>query len=267
MALHSPIRAVTALAAAGIISGCATVDDTLDSATDAAVYGVTGPRASSEAPASGASASGGGTPPPMAIHRYSMALFQAMFYQGGYNLATQDFEPGEYVHWTASGMGAGDWFKKALLKRRDDGSEWWRLIAHNDGDTVTMEPLFSPPEEGSNRRVLRLRVQYPDEQPKEVPITEEDSQRWVLQSQRTLTAESYKGLKVGVADVTVPAGTFTADHLQTSHPGQGGTVNWYVSDTVPGGVVKFRWQHEDDKRVLELKDFGDGRTTSKLGAF
>lgn len=252
-----------------MLSGCATVDEAVESATDSAVYGVTGPGASPEAPGSGAPAgSGGGTPPPMAIHNYSMALFQATFYQGGYNLATQDFSPREYVHWTASGMGAGDWFKKALLKRRDDGSKWGgHLVAHNDGETVTMEALFSPPEESGNRRLLRLRVQYPDEQPEEVPITEEDSERWVLQGQRTLTAESYEGLKVGVADVTVPAGTFTANHLQTSHPGQGGTGNWYVNDTVPGGVVKFRWQHEDDERVLELKDFGDGRTTSKLGAF
>ena len=263
MAFHLPIRAVAALSAAALLSACASVHDAVDSATDAAVYGLTGPRAQAGA----APASGGGTPPPMAIHGYSMALFQAMFYQGGYNLATEDFEPGEYVHWTASGMGAGDWFKKALLKRRDDGAEWWRLVAHNDGDTITMEALFAPADDAGNRRVLRLRAQYPDEEPQEVPITEEDSRRWVLHSQRTLTKESYKGLKVGVADVTVPAGTFTVDHLRTSHPGRGGTVHWYVSDQVPGGVVKFRWQLEDDDPVMELKDFGSGATASELGAF
>ena len=263
MALHPLIRLTTALAAAAMLSACATVHDAVDSATDAAVYGLTGPRAQAGPPA----ATSGGTPPPMALHGYSMALFQALFYQGGYNLATEEFEPGEYVHWQASGMGAGDWFKKALLKRRDDGAEWWRLVSHNDGDTITMEALFEPADSAGNRRVLRLRVQYPDEAPQEVPITEEDSRRWVLHGQRTLTEESYAGLKVGVMDITVPAGTFTTDHLRTSHPGRGGTVHWYVSDRVPGGVVKFRWEGDGEEHVLALKDHGSGATSSELGAF
>ena len=98
-------------------------------------------------------------------------------------------------------------------------------------------------------------------------LDEQDSQRWMLHGKRTLTEESYAGLKVGVEDITVPAGTFTTDHLRTSHPGRGGTVHWYVSDRVPGGVVKFRWEGNGDEHVMTLKDFGSGATSSQLGAF
>lgn len=264
MAITRMTRLAAALSTAALLAGCGSVQEVVDSAADATVHGLTGPRAQAgPPPASG----GGGTPPPMALHGYTMALFQAMFYQGGYNLATEGFEPGEYVRWKASGMGAGDWFEKALLKRREDGSEWWRLVTHNDGDTIRMEALFAPADSAGNRQVRRLRVQYPDEQPEEVPVTEESSNRWVLHGQRTLTEESYQGLKVGVEDVTVAAGTFTADHLRTSHPGRGGTVHWYVSERIPGGVVKFRWVGDGEEHVLTLEEYGDGATASELGAF
>ncbi|HKJ72308.1 MAG TPA: hypothetical protein VKA55_11190 [Gammaproteobacteria bacterium] len=262
MSWKVPPRLAAALSAALLLSACSGVHDAVDRAADAAVFGLTGPRAQAGPPP----ASSGGAPPPAAIHGYTMALFQALFYQGGYNLATEDFEPGEYVAWEASGMGSGDWFRKALLKRRDDGAEWWRVKTHNDGDTFTMEALLAAADDASGRRILRLRVQYPGEQPQEVPVTEQDSRRWVVDSQRTLTQESYQGLKLGVEDVTVPAGTFTVDHLRSGQPG-GGTVNWYLSDRVPGGVVKFRWERGDTAQVLALNDYGSGSAASELGAF
>lgn len=255
------------VSAAALVTACGTVDSlhsAVDSATDAAVHGMTGTRHTGGPPPS---SGGGGAPPPMALHGYSMALFQALFYQGGYDLATEGFDPGEYVQWQASGVGDGDWLEKALLRRRDDGSEWWRVASHSGDGTIIMEALFAPAGSDGSRQIRRMRVKWPDKEPQEVPITEEESSRWVLHGQRTLTEESYAGLKVGVEDVSVPAGSFTTDHLRTGHPGRGGTVHWWVSEQIPGGVVKFRWEGEDDKQILALKDFGDGATESKLGVF
>lgn len=251
------------------LSGCGTVDKihgTVDSATEQAVYGVTGPRSSGEqTPAAG---SGGGAPPPAAIHGYAMGLFQAVFYQGGYSLPRAGFEPGEYVQWEAQGAGDAEWFEKALLKRKDDGSEWWRVASHTSSGPIVMEALFGPAGASGDRSIRRLRVKWPDqERPEEVPITEEDSEKWVLNKHRTLTEESYAGLKVGVEEVTVPAGTFTADHLRTSHPGRGGTVHWWITEQVPGEVVKYRWEGNGDQQVLSLKEYGDDAGGSRLGAF
>jgi hypothetical protein len=250
-----------------LFTGCSAIDGldrALDSATGAAAEGLVGP---TEGHGSAPAASGGGMPPPMAMHGYTMALFQVMFYQGGYNLTKEPFEPGEYVRWEATGMAQGDWFEKALLKRRTDGSEWWRVATHSEDGTLTIEALFGPAGEDGNRRVRRMRVQYPGEAAQEVPVSEQQSDKWVLHARRTLTPESYKGLKVGVADLSVPAGSFTADHLRTAHPGQGGTVHWWVSEQVPGGIVKYLWESEGERHLLELKEFGSDAGGSRLGAF
>jgi len=240
-----------------------TIDKAVDSATNAAVYGMTGKRSTAQPPANG------GAPSPRALHAYTMAIFQAVFYQGGYQMAVSDFDVGDYVQWQAKGYGdEGQWFEKDLLKRLDDGKEWWRVTAHTGkGKTVIMEALLSPADKGVGRKIRRLRVKWPDEEPREVPISEGESARWALENPRTLTPESYKGLKVGVENVQVPAGSFTADHLSTGAPGQTGTMHWWVTDQVPGGIVKFEWKGEDGSRVLALKDFGGGKTVSKLGAF
>ena len=264
----------TLASGAGIVAalslvGCSTVDSlhsAVDTATDAAVHGMTGKRSTGGPPPA---ASSGGAPPPAAVNGMAMGLFQALFYQGGYHMAVADFDEGDYVRWQARGYGeGGQWFEKALLKRREDGKEWWRVVNHmGDGDTIVMEALFSPAGADGARKILRMRVQWPDKQPQEVPITKESSESWVLNRPRELTEESYAGLKQGVADVTVPAGTFTADHLSTGAPGQPGTLHWWMADNVPGGVVKFELEGEDASRVLALKSFGSGRTESRLGAF
>ncbi|MFA9462146.1 hypothetical protein [Thiohalorhabdus methylotrophus] len=260
------LMAGTGGAACLFLTACSAVDavhTAVDKATDAAVHGMTGKRST------GGGGTAGATPPPAALHGYTMGVFQAVFHLGGYQMAVAEFEPGDYIRWQARGYGEqGQWFKKSLLKRLDDGREWWRVVTHTgDGDEVVMEALLSAPRGDGVRGIRRLKVQWPGEQPREVPITEQEASRWALGSPRKLTEESYKGLKVGVENVNVPAGTFTADHLSTGASGQSGTMHWWVTDRVPGGIVKFEWKGEDASRVMALKDHGNGDTVSRLGAF
>lgn len=267
MRIAHKLRAATAAVSLLLFAGCGTVDGldrALDSATGAAAEGLVGPTTGS---GSAGGASGSGMPPASAMHSYSMALFQHLFYQGGYNVTQEPFEPGEYVQWEASGMEQAQWFEKALLKRRDDGSEWWRVAAHSEDGTLILEALFGPAADDGSRKVRRMRVQYPDESPQEVPVSEQDSDQWMLHGHRTLTEESYQGLKVGTEDIQVPSGSYTADHLRTSHPGRGGTVHWWISDRVPGGIVKYKWEAEGDHHALSLKDFGSDAGGSQLEAF
>ena len=100
-----------------------------------------------------------------------------------------------------------------------------------------------------------------------MPITKDNADKWTLHRQRELTNESYEGLKVGTASVRVPAGMFTTEHLRGSHPRYGGTVHWYLTDKVPGGLVKYRSERDGDTRVLELTQYGSGKTSSELGVF
>ncbi|MFO8155541.1 MAG: hypothetical protein ACQERR_05875 [Pseudomonadota bacterium] len=252
------LRTLVAATVLPLLAGCGTIeglDRVVDSATGAAVDRM--------APES----MSGGAPPPEAMHGYTMGLFQAVFYQGGYDVVRESFEPGEYVQWEASGIERGNSFEKALLKRQDDGSEWWRVTTRSEDGTLTIEALFAPPDDEGDRRVRRMRVQYPGEEPQEVPVSEQDSDKWVLHARKTLTEESYQGLKVGVEAIRVPAGSFTTDHLRTGHPGRAGTVQWWISEEVPGGIVRYKWEHEDNHRTLSLEEFGSDAGGSRLGAF
>ncbi len=131
-----------------------------------------------------------------------------------------------------------------------------------------MEALLEPEDDSRSRRILRLRQKLgPDQQAQEVPITKDNADKWTLDRQRELTEESYKGMKVGRESITVAAGTFQVDHLRSTHPQRGGTVDWYLSERVPGGVVRYVWKSNGSEHTMSLSDYGDGETSSQLGAF
>lgn len=218
---------------------------------------------------------------PGTLHSYTMALFQMTFYYGGYNLAVDNYEPGDYTRWKAKGVTQGEWFERALIKRKENGAEWWRVESHDETEggkdkIFIAEALLSAPnEETGQRKILRMRVKYPDEEePSEVPVTEKDSKQWVINTKRTLTEESYKGMKVGTEQLSTPAGTFQTEHLQTDYYGGDGQINWWLSEKVPGEVVKYNQIIEDteegQKRTqyeVTLTAFGQDATSSKLGVF
>jgi len=210
---------------------------------------------------------------PQLFYAYSMSVFQMTFYQGGYyHYGSNDFEPGQWVRFAVTGYAEANTTERALLKRNEDGSEWWRVETRstNDNgaeDVVIMEALFTAPDEAGTRRVVRMRSLIPgNTEPSEVPITEEDRDRWVVQGGQRLTKESAEGMKVGTSEVTTPAGKFTCDQLQTQMGNV--TANWYVNEDVPGQFVRYTQDEDGTVRYShELVAMGTDATTSKLGAF
>ena len=88
-----------------------------------------------------------------------------------------------------------------------------------------------------------------------------------MSDNRRLTGESLEGMTVGDESVQTPAGSFAARHLQTKGY-DSTTMNWWLTDQVPGQLVKFvRTKPESDELYYQvvLKEYGDGRTESKLG--
>lgn len=212
---------------------------------------------------------------PDLMYGYSMAVFQAMFYHGGYYFQSDnDYAVGQWTQWRGEGYSEGDLFEKTLLHRRSDGSEWWRVETRSKVDTdnpevVVMEALFSAPEEAAgSRRVLRMRALLPGEQqPREIAVTEQNSRTWVMSGNRQLTEESRQGMKVGTESIETPAGTFTADHLRTGTASGGATMDWWLTTDVPGSVVKWTRSNTDGEVYgsTTLLGWGEGQTTSKLG--
>lgn len=215
----------------------------------------------------------GATIGPGNLHAYSMQIFRVYYYHGGYNLPIASYEEGEYTRWKTTGGGRGDVVERTLFERRDDGSEWWRLetIYSDDGDDEKdryIQEVLLAPEEDGDRDILRMRVKYPDEEePSEVPVTEEESKEWAVSSQQELTEESFNGMHVGAETIETPAGSFQTDRYRASHYQGSGDVNWWLAaGEVPGDVVQYNQVDDDDTRYsVVLVDYGSDATESKLG--
>lgn len=208
------------------------------------------------------------------MQQLMVSSFSLMFYHGGYYVADQaPYAPGQYTRWNSEGATQGEFLERALLRRNDDGTEWWRVETRAQGDeqNTIMEALMSAPDAAGNRQIRRMRAQFAGEpEPREIPITESNASTYYLNAQTQLTPESLDGMTVGDASVTVPAGTFKTRHVRFTNYQGAGELNWYMTNAVPGGVVKYRnvvrdGDKEDVIYNVVLESFGDGSTTSKLG--
>lgn len=202
---------------------------------------------------------------------YMNYLFTLAFHSGSYTFDAMEYEPGEWTRWRltdAAEEGPPPEMERAFLHRTDAGQEWWRVKyvaqAEEGADSITVEALFDP-ESGEFRR-MRTRMPGEDEA-KEMPV-EEGTYGYV--APRRLTAESLEGATVGTASVRVPAGTYTARHVRYGSVGQG-TMEWWLSDNVPGGMVKYGASGESrgegldtDNWTVELMASGTG-ASSELG--
>lgn len=218
---------------------------------------------------------------PDLIQGYSIALFRMLFYHGGVYVSHMNYKPGQFTRWSANGVRQGEWFERVLLKRNEDGSEWWRVESRaksKEGEKeerLVLEALLSKGNDTrGTRKIRRMRALYPGEKEhQEVPISEANSSTWVLTSSQQLTSESLDGMTVGTKKVTVPAGEFSAKHVQMKRAKKS-MIDWYLVDSVPGGVVLYKHtvlKDDGDKDAkdtvweMKLMEHGEGMTQSKLG--
>ncbi len=166
----------------------------------------------------------------------AQVLFSRAFTAGGMWPAQADYRPGEWVRYRATVSGdsetALDTLERAYLKETAEGNQWWRVQGLQGGETWIYEALVNP----SQGRVVRLRAKDPEGNVGEVPVTENT----VYQSPQSLTEESVEGATVGTEQVDTPAGAFSARHVKYQGGTGGGTVTWYLSEEVPGHVVKYQ---------------------------
>ncbi len=212
---------------------------------------------------------------PQFTRLYASYMFSYAFTPGGYWVETNDYEPGDWTRWrfTENGETDGSWLERAFLRRLEDGREWWRVAMYDadSDDTVTLEALF----DADRSSILRLRSQFPGQDIGEMPVGEGTP---VYSEPLTLTAESLEGATVGTQTVQVPAGRFTARHVRFTDVAGVGRAEWWLVDTVPGGIVKYSTSHPHDTDedaveglseynwTLELTETGSDATT-QLGSY
>lgn len=189
-------------------------------------------------------------------------MFSYSFSIGGLWIGQTGYKPGE---WTKFELVEADEntpivLERAFLKREDNGNEWWRVSWFEDEESWIYEAQFSPTE----GRLLRLRGKDADGNEGEIPITGET----IYVPPTEVTDESIQGATVGKETITTPAGTFDTDHVVYLATNVEGNIEWWTTDKVPGGVVKYLLKDKEEGVVWTstLKAKGKDATTV-LGSF
>jgi hypothetical protein len=184
-------------------------------------------------------------------------MFNYAFNVHGYWLG-RHYKPGEWTRWQVSSKDDKDLhqMEKAYLKKETDGKEWWRVAYVDKEDGATFEGQFA----SGLGEMLRLRGRFSaNEQPQEFPVT----QGKVYKPAKHVDAAGMKGIQSKKETITVPAGTFATTHY-TYSPAPSEISEWWLSDQVPGGAVKYSFREGKDSPnhfEMVLQKFGQGATT------
>jgi len=199
----------------------------------------------------------------------------AMMYGTGANVFDKPYQPGQWTRWQMQGEDEDDkqTVERAFLMATADGGEWWRfksITTSREGnrtvaDTVVLEGLFKRMSEGT-QQLVRMRGKMPGEAEANemmVPQNMSTVNTWGMFGTRP-TPESVEGATVGTETIRTPAGSFTAKRVRFGSPG--GRQEWWTTDQVPGGWVKYRVSESDTQvnYVMELIAHGTG-AKSELG--
>ncbi len=140
---------------------------------------------------------------------------------------------------------------RALLARTEEGA-WWRYEMNVDGETVEFEALVDPDD-----LVRAVRFENPGIGAVEV-IRPADPEPWSTEVDAvTLSEEDLSGFESEPETLTVRAGTFNTNRISGS--GEDGSFTWWLSESVPGRMVRFSGMAEDGGTVeAELVEIGSG---------
>lgn len=253
-----PVRlALVALLSASLTtSGCFLFDSAIDQAVDQ----------SSDAMAAQAAA---GITTPM-YKSYAMGLMAAYFWAGGFWLERHAYQPGEWTTWKHEVQQAGDSkgpeqplkVEKAFLKRNDDGSEWWRLKAI--GEDADSSSIFEVLISADRTRIERLLVKMGGGEVSEIKF---DAGEGTFPAPRVFEDQWIGDHAVGTVEVDSGTLKISANHVSFASKDGSGNLDFFFSDDVPGGLVKYEFINgQGDRYTVAMTGHGNGATT-ELGAY
>ena len=176
-------------------------------------------------------------------------MFETMYLSGAM-MFEKPYKPGEWTRWELTESDVPDEktiIERAMFAKTPEGAEWWRTKTINqyneDGkakaDTVILESLFKN-EDQYIRKLVRMRAKMPGKTESEELMVPENWSTWnMLAFPYKPTPESVEGATVGIEKV---AGV-DAKHVKFGGS-NGGNMEWWLSDALPGGLARFR--HTDD---------------------
>lgn len=193
----------------------------------------------------------------------AMSVYANAFFAGGFAYGYDDFEEGEGVAWRIVSRNPDETtemrIERAFLKEESDGG-WWYL-GYEVEDGIFVSEAFI----GSDYELLIFRYEDPetgeirewraDEEVDDSDQTTEaaETEATVEESQPTFYEGDYGAYVVGTETVSVPAGSFTAEHVRIADVyDEGGelTYEWWITENVPGRLVKYDWRDGADDTSL-----------------
>jgi hypothetical protein len=217
------------------------------------------------------------------------ALYFSYAFYGGYSYET-GFAEGQGLRWRYTTKGDdgslnSTEYERVFLKDLGDNSSWWRLEVEAQEDTMVYEYLvnqeseflkirFKDPETGE---IVEYIPEAEDEMAEDEEMTLSDEE-YPEEVEGDISEEEYESynnyeyiqVSKGEEKITVPAGTFKAEHMVSEvkddtdkdHPIDLQS-DWWIAETVPGGVVKYIWKDNTrgDEMNSVLVDILDGQTT------
>jgi hypothetical protein len=247
-----------------LIAGCSSMGSAITSAfAKQAEPAPQEPAAQAPAPAPAQQPAAG---PAIAYQYQFNAFYSGMWNMGWFGYGDANYKVGQGTVWTFTGTdGKGNakdkdsfTLERALLKINADKSQWWRFKMDTGKDAILYEFLV-----GADTVVQKVRYQDPEGNIGEFTPGQGQQQPTQTADMPRSRADMAKYL-VDKQRVTVKGGTFNTDHyLYTDAKGRGTAESW-VSEKVPGYMVKSIYTAKKDNKTSkgELIQIESGVTTA-----
>jgi len=195
-----------------------------------------------------------------------------LMYMSGATMFEKPYQPGQWTRWEIIDTSDKDSkmvLERALISREADKSEWWRIktvsTSGESADTIILESQFKPlDDQGLAMNVVRMRGKLPgDTEGKELMVPQNLSMLSMSAFPMKPTAESVAGATVGTESIKAGANSYSARHVKFGSAG--GSMNWWLADNAPGGVVKVEFIGQDNQKwTMSMIGAGNG-AKSELG--
>jgi hypothetical protein len=249
-AVGSAMAGSIILAAVMLVAGCSSMQNALANALTKQPEPAPAP-APQEQPAPAPAPKTASPGAAMAYQYQFNAFYGGMWNMGWFGYGDANYKVGQGTVWTFVDTDSKGKkkdkdsvsFERALLKINPDKSQWWRFKMDSGKDSILYEFLV-----GADTVVQKVRYQDPEGTIGEFYPEKGQKQAQPASDAPTSRAEMPKYL-VDKQTVQVKAGSFMTDHyLYTDEKGRGTSESW-VSDKVPGYLVKSMYAGKKDNKT------------------
>lgn len=192
------------------------------------------------------------------------SIYWYSFYAGGFYFDDSNYNEGQGTEWRLTSNEDKDELiiAKALLKVNDDASGWWKIKYGNGSDKIIYEFLID-----KDYKLLKLRFIDEDSgEVREYTATPEEIESYSTADMREISESDYKEWNKGIVNLQTDAGSFETNHLQFTESAADYSYEWWISDAVPGRMVKFLWKSTGESMTGELIKITSGNK-SELNSF